>query len=144
DDEYVIVGSANINQRSMAGSKDTEIAMGSYQPHHTWGTKKKHPRGQVYGYRMSLWREHLGEVDELFMEPDNLLCVKRVNHTAEENWKKFTDPNFKLLKGHLLKYPLKVDADGKVGPLPGSENFPDVGGKVLGAHSATIPDALTT
>ncbi|KAJ6916524.1 phospholipase D delta-like isoform X2 [Populus alba x Populus x berolinensis] len=63
DDEYVIVGSANINQRSMAGSKDTEIAMGSYQPHHTWGTKKKHPRGQVYGYRMSLWREHLGEVD---------------------------------------------------------------------------------
>jgi phospholipase D1/2 len=99
---------------------------------------------QVYGYRMSLWREHLGEVDELFMEPDNLLCVKRVNHTAEENWKKFTDPNFKLLKGHLLKYPLKVDADGKVGPLPGSENFPDVGGKVLGAHSATIPDALTT
>ncbi|KAI5581971.1 hypothetical protein BDE02_07G053800 [Populus trichocarpa] len=144
DDEYVIVGSANINQRSMAGSKDTEIAMGSYQPHHTWVTKKKHPRGQVYGYRMSLWREHLGEVDELFMEPDNLLCVKRVNHTAEENWKKFTDPNFKLLKGHLLKYPLKVDADGKVGPLPGSENFPDVGGKVLGAHSTTIPDALTT
>jgi len=47
DDEYVIVGSANINQRSMAGSKDTEIAMGSYQPHHTWVTKKKHPRGQV-------------------------------------------------------------------------------------------------
>jgi phospholipase D1/2 len=39
---------------------------------------------------------------------------------------------------------LKVDADGKVGPLPGSENFPDVGGKVLGAHSTTIPDALTT
>ncbi|KAJ6288814.1 hypothetical protein OIU76_024737 [Salix suchowensis] len=144
DDEYVIVGSANINQRSMAGSKDTEIAMGSYQPHHTWDTKKKHPHGQVYGYRMSLWREHLGEVDELFMEPDNLLCVKKVNHTAEENWKKFTDPNFKLLKGHLLKYPLQVDADGKVGPLPGSENFPDVGGKVLGVHSATIPDVLTT
>nr|GLL42872.1 phospholipase D beta 1-like isoform X2 [Ipomoea trifida] len=33
EDEYVIVGSANINQRSMAGSKDTEIAMGAYQPH---------------------------------------------------------------------------------------------------------------
>ena len=47
DDEYVIMGSANINQRSMAGSKDTEIAMGSYQPRHTWATRKKHPRGQV-------------------------------------------------------------------------------------------------
>lgn len=31
DDEYIIVGSANINERSMNGSRDTEIAMGSYQ-----------------------------------------------------------------------------------------------------------------
>lgn len=46
DDEYVIVGSANINQRSMAGSKDTEIAMGAYQPHYT-RAEKKHPHGQV-------------------------------------------------------------------------------------------------
>lgn len=47
DDEYVILGSANINQRSLAGTKDTEIAMGAYQPHHTWAQKKRHPRGQV-------------------------------------------------------------------------------------------------
>lgn len=47
DDEYVILGSANINQRSMAGSRDTEIAMGAYQPHYTWTKKKEHPRGQV-------------------------------------------------------------------------------------------------
>lgn len=47
DDEYVIIGSANINQRSMAGTKDTEIATGAYQPHHTWAKKQKHPHGQV-------------------------------------------------------------------------------------------------
>lgn len=47
DDEYVILGSANINQRSLAGSRDTEIAMGAYQPSHTWGNKGRHPRGQV-------------------------------------------------------------------------------------------------
>ena len=47
DDEYVIVGSANINQRSMAGTKDTEIAMGAYQPHHAWNKKNKQPHGQV-------------------------------------------------------------------------------------------------
>lgn len=47
DDEYVIIGSANINQRSMAGTKDTEIAMGAYQPHHTWAKNSKHPHGQV-------------------------------------------------------------------------------------------------
>lgn len=47
DDEYVILGSANINQRSLAGSRDTEIAMGANQPHHTWAEKKRHPHGQV-------------------------------------------------------------------------------------------------
>ncbi len=47
DDEFVIVGSANINQRSMDGSRDTEIAMGAYQPYHTWSFKHVPPRGQV-------------------------------------------------------------------------------------------------
>ena len=36
DDEYVTLGSANINQRSLDGSGDTEIGVGSYQPHLTW------------------------------------------------------------------------------------------------------------
>ena len=35
DDEYVLLGSANYNQRSLDGSRDTEIAVGAYQPHHT-------------------------------------------------------------------------------------------------------------
>lgn len=47
DDEYVISGSANINQRSMDGSRDTEIAMGGYQPHHTWAKEHGRPKGQV-------------------------------------------------------------------------------------------------
>ncbi|KAL7163589.1 hypothetical protein ACSBR2_039668 [Camellia fascicularis] len=130
DDEYVILGSANINQRSMAGSRDTEIAVGAYQSHQTWAKKKKHPRGQrpifvclidvellVYGYRMSLWAEHLGKLNKCLKEPESL--------------------------GHLLKYPVKIDGNGKVSALPGQENFPDVGGKVLGART-TLPDALTT
>uniref|UniRef100_A0A2P2JNE0 phospholipase D n=1 Tax=Rhizophora mucronata TaxID=61149 RepID=A0A2P2JNE0_RHIMU len=175
DDEYVIVGSANINQRSIAGTKDTEIAMGAYQPHHTWAAKKSHPRGQVcvaflpqcgkfycasflvvaqevvgiiviqiYGYRMSLWMEHLDKKHEVFMEPQSLECVKTVNSIAEENWKKYTDSVFTSLQGHLLRYPVLVDADGKIGPLPGHEHFPDVGGKVVGAHSFQLPDMLTT
>jgi phospholipase D1/2 len=48
DDEYVILGSANINQRSMEGTRDTEIAMGAYQPEYTWARKQSYPRGQVY------------------------------------------------------------------------------------------------
>lgn len=47
DDEYVIIGSANINQRSLEGTRDTEIAMGAYQPHHTWARKLSSPHGKV-------------------------------------------------------------------------------------------------
>ncbi|KAI8012900.1 Phospholipase D delta [Camellia lanceoleosa] len=143
DDEYVILGSANINQRSMAGSRDTEIAVGAYQSHQTWAKKKKHPRGQVYGYRMSLRAEHLGKLNKCFKEPESLVCVDSVNKIAEDNWKKFTREEYTPLQGHLLKYPVKIDGNGKVIGLPGQENFPDVGGKVLGART-TLPDALTT
>ncbi|KAG9442844.1 hypothetical protein H6P81_018698 [Aristolochia fimbriata] len=143
DDEYVIMGSANINQRSLDGSRDTEIAMGAYQTHYTWAKCKKHPRGQVYGYRMSLWAEHLGKLDDLYKEPQSLECVRSVNQVAEDNWANFTSDEITSLRGHLLKYPVKVEADGKVGPLPAYENFPDVGGKIIGAHG-TLPDELTT
>ncbi|XP_068639219.1 phospholipase D delta isoform X2 [Aristolochia californica] len=143
DDEYVILGSANINQRSLDGSRDTEIAMGAYQTHYTWAKNKKHPRGQVYGYRMSLWAEHLGGLNDLYKEPDSLECVRYVNQVAEDNWANFTADEIKSLRGHLVKYPLKVEADGKVGSLPGYETFPDVGGKILGAYG-NLPDVLTT
>merc|ERR1719397_2358611 len=32
DDAYIIVGSANINERSMSGTRDTEMAVGCWQP----------------------------------------------------------------------------------------------------------------
>ena len=92
---------------------------------------------------MSLWEEHLGVVENCFKEPESFGCVKRVNQIAEENWSNFTADEFTPLQGHLLKYPVEVDASGKVGPLRGQETFPDVGGKVLGSRS-TLPDALTT
>ena len=35
DDAYIIVGSANINERSLSGTRDSEIAVGSWQPNFT-------------------------------------------------------------------------------------------------------------
>ena len=52
DDEYIIIGSANINQRSMDGARDTEIAMGTYQPYHL--ATREPARGQIHGLRMAL------------------------------------------------------------------------------------------
>lgn len=98
---------------------------------------------QVYGYRMSLWAEHLGKVDKCFKDPEKLDCVKFVNGVAESNWKRFTAEKLTPLQGHILKYPVEIDAYGKVKSLPGYETFPDVGGKILGAPT-NLPDALTT
>uniref|UniRef100_A0A2N9G445 phospholipase D n=1 Tax=Fagus sylvatica TaxID=28930 RepID=A0A2N9G445_FAGSY len=145
DDEYMILGSANINQRSMAGSRDTEIAMGAYQPHHTWGRKKGHPHGQIYGFRMSLWAEHLGilDIDDCFKEPKDLACIKSVNKIAEDNWRKYTAKDFTPLQGHLLKYPIQVDTNGEVGCLPEQGTFPDGTVAVLGSENL-FPALITT
>ncbi|KAK8570452.1 hypothetical protein V6N13_003132 [Hibiscus sabdariffa] len=133
DDEYVIIGSANINQRSMEGTRDTEIAMGAYQPQYTWAKKASHPYGQVYGYRMSLWAEHLGVIEECFTQPESLVCVRQVKLMAENNWKQFAADEVTEMRGHLLKYPITVDRMGKVKPLSGFETFPDVGGYIVGS-----------
>ncbi|KAL5562853.1 hypothetical protein UlMin_032600 [Ulmus minor] len=143
DDEYVLMGSANINQRSLDGSRDTEIAMGAYQPKHTWAAKNSHPNGKVYGYRMSLWAEHLGEVEESFYEPQSLKCLRRVNEIAKRNWKAYVAEEEKKMMGHLMQYPVQISRDGKVSSLNDYDSFPDVGGKVLGTPT-TLPDALTT
>jgi len=141
DDEYIILGSANINQRSLDGSRDTEIAMGAYQPHHTWTENNGHPNGQICGYRMSLWQEHLGMENDLFKKPYSLECVKKVNNVADENWKRFiADEPYKKMQGHLLKYPISVGVDGIVEAL--TQTFPDVGGKITGGK-CKLPDVLT-
>ncbi|CAN6704267.1 unnamed protein product [Malus baccata var. baccata] len=142
DDEYVIVGSANINQRSMEGTRDTEIAMGSYQPHHTWARKNASPHGRIYGYRMSLWAEHTGTIEDCFTQPQSLECVRRIRSMGEMNWKQFASDDVTEMRGHLLKYPVEVDRKGKVTSLPGSENFPDVGGNITGSFLA-IQENLT-
>ncbi|KAH7437060.1 hypothetical protein KP509_05G054500 [Ceratopteris richardii] len=143
DDEYIILGSANINQRSMDGSRDTEIAMGAYQPHYSWAQKGHHPQGQVYGYRISLWTEHLRCFEECFKRPWTLDCVKRVRDLGIENWNQYVDEKVTDMKGHLMCYPLDIQPSGKVVPMKGYETFPDIGGKIIGS-STNLPDGLTT
>merc|ERR1719154_782761 len=40
DDDYILIGSANINQRSLGGNRDSEICIGGYQPSQTHDTTK--------------------------------------------------------------------------------------------------------
>ena len=92
---------------------------------------------------MSLWAEHLGTVEECVRWPHSVECVRQVNEMAEENWARYVSPEMVNMRGHLMRYPINVERDGRVGPVHGYECFPDVGGKVLGTHSS-LPNALTT
>lgn len=142
DDEYVIIGSANINQRSMDGARDTEIAMGAYQPHHL--AAQAPARGQIHGFRMSLWFEHCGFLDDVFLQPWSLACMQKVNGRADELWALFSQDQVVDLPGHLLTYPAVVGRDGSVSELPGFTCFPDTQAKVSGTVSSTLPEILTT
>ncbi|CAA7013731.1 unnamed protein product [Microthlaspi erraticum] len=143
DDEYIIIGSANINQRSMDGARDSEIAMGGYQPYHL--SIKQPARGQIHGFRMSLWYEHLGMLDETFLDPSSEECIKKVNRVADKYWDLYSSESLEHdLPGHLLRYPIGVASQGEVTELPGCEFFPDTKARILGVKSDYMPPILTT
>ena len=84
DDEYIIIGFANINQRLMDGVQDTEIAMGAYQTFHLY--TRQPARVQIHGFWMALWYEHLGMLDISFLPRESVECVQRVNQIARKYW----------------------------------------------------------
>lgn len=143
DDEYIIIGSANINQRSMDGGRDTEIAMGAYQPYHL--ATNKQARGQIHGHRLALWYEHLGILDDAFLHPETIECIKKLNYIAETNWELYTSETLDYdLPCHLLSYPIRVTENGEVRTIAGLEFFPDTKAHVLGSKSELLPSILTT
>ncbi|KAG5229098.1 phospholipase [Salix suchowensis] len=143
DDEYIIIGSANINQRSMDGARDSEIAMGGYQPYHL--TTRQPARGQIHGFRLGLWYEHLGMLDDTFLKPENEDCIRKVNQIADKYWDLYSSETLERdLPGHLLRYPVGISSEGNVTELPGMEFFPDTKARVLGAKSDYLPPILTT
>ncbi|KAM7276661.1 hypothetical protein ACFE04_018527 [Oxalis oulophora] len=128
DDEYIIVGSANINQRSMDGERDTEIAMGAFQPNYLAAEK-----GQIYGFRMALWHEHLGLLETSFQHPESLKCVQLLNQFADENWEIYSSNGSSLdLPCHLLRYPIEIMNNGEISYMPEFKVFPDTNAFVLG------------
>ncbi|KAJ7565055.1 hypothetical protein O6H91_02G045900 [Diphasiastrum complanatum] len=142
DDEYIIIGSANINQRSMDGARDTEIAMGAYQPYHI--ATDQSPRGEIHGFRMSLWYEHLGLLDNVFLKPWSLECVRKVNTVSDNLWNLFAADSPVDLPGHLLTYPVAISSDGSVLEFPGLTHFPDTKANILGVKSELLPPILTS
>ena len=110
DDAYIIVGSANINERSMSGTRDTEMAVGCWQPQYS----SMNPYGEVHMFRMSLWAEHLKTWEDTFRFPGTLECTRRVKEMCKYNWKSYNFEAYGIAQdppppGHLLLYPIQVN-----------------------------------
>jgi phospholipase D1/2 len=104
----------------MEGDRDTETAMGAYQPHHLVGEQP--PRAEVHGFRMSLWYEHTGKLDNAYLEPWSVDCIRMIKALGDEHWALWS---------------------GTLSNLPGFECFPESEGKILGTKSDTLPSILT-
>ena len=142
DDAYIIVGSANINQRSLAGTRDTEMAVGCWQPHF----HLHNPYGDVHKFRMSLWTEHFRHMEPAFIHPGTIECVQKVKQYAFHNWQMYNGPKGSVTVGQMLSYPLNVMPDGELRNLDGVATFPDFppGSKIMGTVSSFIPQKVTT
>ena len=143
DDDYIIVGSANINERSLGGNRDTEICIGAFQPAHT--VESGNLQGSVHTFRKALWSAHLGGYNTAFDQPASDECLSYVRQITEEFWKKYTQEKPIHCRTHLLPYPIKVMKNGEVRAKPDPWNvFPDTNASVLGRKSSFLPAKLTT
>ncbi|KAI3936715.1 hypothetical protein MKX01_034144 [Papaver californicum] len=143
DDTYILIGSANINQRSMDGRRDTEIAMGCYQPKYV-GNKQSN--GDVHAYRMSLWYEHTNRVEHCFTEPHGLDCVRTIRAIGDKMWIVYSGEEVADMEGiHLVTYPINVLKDGEIeDTAEGGGNFPDTTTPIRGKRSMVLPAVCTT
>ena len=141
DDEYILIGSANVNQRSLGGNRDTEIAVGGYQPDHITDS----PRGDVHSFRMALFAAHLGGTDEAYLQPEQEECWAKVKETAQDFWSLYTSEEPLHSDVHMLPYPINVDEDGNITTLESPwDCFPDTSAPVCGSKSGVFPEKLTT
>ncbi|XP_059643278.1 phospholipase D alpha 4 [Cornus florida] len=144
DDTYMMIGSANINQRSMDGQRDTEIAIGCYQLGN--GEQKGVSDGDIQSYRMSLWYEHTGRAEEMFREPQSLECVQMIRSIGEKMWEVFSGEEIVDMEGvHLVTYPVSISNDGCVDDVVDSDgHFPDTKTPVKGKRAKVLPPIFTT
>ena len=144
DDEYIIIGSANINERSMEGNRDSEMACGAYQcKNDSKSVEDATNIGNVHIFRLALWAEHCGVHLPEHLQPSSLKCMQVMNDIGNKNLDRYLTSDARNSESHLMSYPLRVNHDGKLVKYRGWSVFPDTGGNICGADSTFLPDSLT-
>jgi phospholipase D1/2 len=133
DDEYAIIGSANVNDRSMRGNRDTEIAVLCHSAN---------PE-DVKRFRLSLWFEHFGRMEEAFTSPEAFECGEVVRSIASRNWDIYAASGMTFMSGHACLYPYIVSSTGEVSPW-GDGKFPDFPLAEIAGKVSPLPNDVTT
>lgn len=126
DDTYVINGSANINERSMMGIRDSEVAMLMGPMSHT----QIECRIQLRQFRYQIWEQYFGKdclekLGEDFENPQEERSVRIIQNRAKVNLVKFlndTLPENTLrsedgslgktaMTGHIMAWPYMMDRE---------------------------------
>ena len=137
DDRYLIVGSANLNERSLAGNRDTEdcVAMWPSGP----ATEADCVR-EIQRLRHRLWDEHLGgDKPKNWQKPEEPSCVDAVRKAGEKNWKGFRTGR-REGNGHLVLLPFELGKEGVL--FKATVSFPKISGIEIPDGHDKLPDPL--
>ncbi len=104
DDRYFILGSANLNERSQNGGRDSEIACGVWPGYsHDIVALKT-----IRDFRLGIWKAHFGPGIASSNNPESAVCVSSVQAIGDQNYMAFrtlaAPPN-----GHACRWPYKLD-----------------------------------
>ena len=109
DDRYVIVGSANLNERSLAGNRDTEDCVAVWP---SGPATEKDCVTEIRRFRGRLWDEHLGsDKPGNWDKPEEASCASAVRKAGEHNWKEFRTGK-RTGDGHLVALPFQLGEEG--------------------------------
>ncbi|KAL7718331.1 phospholipase D [Entamoeba marina] len=102
DDRYVIIGSANINDRSLKGDRDTELAaviVDSKKVLSQMDGKHFQANSFAFELRLRLWGEHMG------IDDSTLMMLKDPIQTINTMWSPLANKNTLLLENAFPTYP---------------------------------------
>jgi len=114
DDWSVILGSANLNERSLAGGRDSEICVGLWPDAKS---EKEQCIEQVKEFRYRLWDEHFATNKEAWDKPESWdNCAKFIQNIGKGNWELLnmgkTESGGLKKSGHFCCWPIDGDKDG--------------------------------
>lgn len=108
DDKWVFIGTANLNERSMAGNRDTEIGVGMWPGEGCEAGCSQ----QLKEFRLKLWGEHVAPNWDNVLDgpPESTAVVRKMQELARDNVRLFYDSDYSPMTavkemGHLMMWP---------------------------------------